>query len=80
VLLALTVVLTAWAVIGVRRAALPAIVLLGIEALQIVVGITQSRLGLPEILVGIHMVLSVCAVAAATWLVLALRDPSDSGA
>ena len=74
VLLALTLVLTAWALVGVRRAVLPALVLLGIEVLQIAVGITQSRLGLPELLVGTHMVLSVCAVAAVTWLLLALRE------
>ena len=35
-----------------------ALVLLGIEAAQIVVGLTQARLGLPEVLVGIHMVLA----------------------
>jgi cytochrome c oxidase assembly protein subunit 15 len=37
--------------------------LLAVEALQVVVGITQSRLGLPELLVGIHMVLACVLVA-----------------
>ncbi len=48
-------------------------VLLAIEVVQIIVGITQSRLGLPEILVGVHMVLAVCLVAAMTAVVLSLR-------
>jgi len=75
-LLALTVVLAAWAVLRVRRMTLPVLVLLGIELLQVAVGLTQSRLGLPEILVGIHMVLAACLAAAATWVVLLLHRPA----
>ncbi|MCY7412348.1 MAG: COX15/CtaA family protein, partial [Salinibacterium sp.] len=48
--------------------------LIGIEVVQIVVGVAQARLGLPEILVGIHMVLA-CALAAAMTIVwLSLRE------
>jgi cytochrome c oxidase assembly protein subunit 15 len=49
------------------------LVLLGIELVQIAVGLTQSRLGLPEILVGIHMVLACCIGAAMVAVVLSLR-------
>jgi cytochrome c oxidase assembly protein subunit 15 len=49
--------------------------LLLVEGLQIAVGITQARLGLPEILVGIHMVLA--SLLAATYIVvlLSMKDP-----
>jgi cytochrome c oxidase assembly protein subunit 15 len=50
-----------------------ALVLLAIEIVQIVVGISQARLGLPEILVGIHMVLAGALVGAMTTVVLTLR-------
>lgn len=72
-LLALTIVLVGWAIVGVRQVLVPVLVLFGLELLQIAVGLIQSRLGLPEVLVGIHMVLAACLTAAATWLVLALR-------
>jgi len=49
------------------------IVLVAIEVVQIIVGVTQSRLGLPELLVGVHMVLAVCLVSAMTAVVLSLR-------
>lgn len=55
-----------------------ALVLLGIEAAQIVVGLTQARLGLPEVLVGIHMVLAVCLGGSMTAVVLALRTDRSS--
>lgn len=45
------------------------ITLLLINGAQIIVGIAQSRLGLPELLVGLHMLLA-CLVAAATTLAL----------
>lgn len=48
--------------------------LLAVEAVQIAVGIAQARLGLPELLVGIHMVLSVCLVGAAVAMLLSLRE------
>jgi len=56
--------------------------LLAIEVVQIVVGIAQARLGLPEILVGIHMVLSCALAAAMTAVLLSLRETrsnSDGG-
>ncbi len=49
------------------------VILLGVEFVQIAVGLTQARLGLPELLVGIHMVLAVCLVSAMTAVVLSLR-------
>jgi cytochrome c oxidase assembly protein subunit 15 len=56
---------------SVRRFALA---LLAVEVVQIVVGITQARLGLPEILVGLHMVLAAVLVSAMTAVVLSLRE------
>lgn len=53
-----------------RRAVLG---LLAVEAVQITVGIAQARLGLPEILVGIHMVLACVLIALATLALLSLR-------
>ncbi|PJJ72216.1 cytochrome c oxidase assembly protein subunit 15 [Diaminobutyricimonas aerilata] len=47
--------------------------LLGVMLVQIVVGVTQARLGLPELLVGMHMVLAVCTVSLTTASVLSLR-------
>lgn len=44
-----------------------------VELAQIAVGITQARLGLPEVLVGAHMVLSGLLVGAMTAVVLSLR-------
>jgi cytochrome c oxidase assembly protein subunit 15 len=49
--------------------------LLAVEVAQIAVGLTQARLGLPEILVGTHMVLACCLAAAMTAVVLSLREP-----
>jgi cytochrome c oxidase assembly protein subunit 15 len=73
VLLGLTVVLVVAAVaarLGVTRWALS---LLAVEAVQVAVGLAQARLGLPPVLVGIHMVLAALLVAAMTALVLSLR-------
>jgi cytochrome c oxidase assembly protein subunit 15 len=53
-----------------------AIGLLAIEVLQVVVGVTQSRLGLPPLLVGIHMILAALLAAAMAWVVLSLRTPA----
>jgi cytochrome c oxidase assembly protein subunit 15 len=47
--------------------------LLVIEAVQIAVGITQARLGLPEVLVGIHMVLACVLIALVTLTLLSMR-------
>lgn len=44
-----------------------------VEVVQIAVGITQARLGLPEVLVGIHMVLAATLVAAMTSTILSSR-------
>jgi cytochrome c oxidase assembly protein subunit 15 len=53
--------------------------LFAIELVQIVVGISQARLGLPELLVGIHMVLAATLVAGITAVVLSLRTtPADA--
>jgi cytochrome c oxidase assembly protein subunit 15 len=52
--------------------------LLVVEMLQTIVGITQARLGLPELLVGIHMVLASLLVAAMTAVVLSLRSVAST--
>ncbi len=71
--LGLTVVIVAAAwlipVPGLRKSSM---LLLAIEGAQIVVGVTQARLGLPEILVGLHMVLACALAAAMTLTVLSL--------
>jgi len=54
--------------------------LLGIEVVQIAIGLWQARTGLPVPLVNIHMVLAVCLVAAMTAVVLHLKLPSVTGA
>ncbi len=43
---------------------------------QVLVGVWQAREGLPELLVGIHMVLAALAAAAYTVVVLRLRRPA----
>lgn len=71
--LALTLGIVAWTL----RAGLPRrfpLMLLGVELVQIAVGITQARTGLPPALVGTHMVLSALLVAAMTAVVLSLRN------
>ncbi|RFA14699.1 heme A synthase [Subtercola boreus] len=50
--------------------------LLVVELAQIVVGLTQSRLGLPPALVIVHMVLAASLVAAMTATLLAERRPT----
>jgi cytochrome c oxidase assembly protein subunit 15 len=50
------------------------ITLLALNAVQIMVGIAQSRMGLPEILVGIHMLLACLVSAAVTNVLLNLRQ------
>jgi cytochrome c oxidase assembly protein subunit 15 len=80
VLLGLTVVLVVAAIaarLGVTRWA---ITLLAVEAVQVVVGLAQARLGLPPVLVGIHMVLAALLVAAMTALVLSLRSSAGPAA
>ncbi|MFI8632207.1 heme A synthase [Microbacterium sp. NPDC077663] len=77
-LLALTVTLavTAW-----RRSLRPrrwVTVLLAVEAVQIAVGLYQARNGLPELAVGIHMVLAALTAAAMTVVVLRLKAPAHT--
>lgn len=52
------------------------IALLGVELVQIGVGLYQARNGLPELAVGIHMVLAALAAATMTVVVLHLRKPA----
>ncbi|MGN8552626.1 UNVERIFIED_CONTAM: COX15/CtaA family protein [Microbacterium sp. SLM126] len=79
-LFALTVVLVvaAWR----SRAAAPkllrwTIVLLAVELVQIAVGLYQARNGLPELAVGVHMVLAALAAATMTVVVLHLKRPAQ---
>ena len=75
--LALTVVIVAAAwLIPVPSLRLSSLLLLAVEGAQIVVGIAQARLGLPEILVGLHMVLACVLAAAMTVTVLNLKTPT----
>lgn len=80
-LFAVTVIL-AIAAVTLRYARVTRFVLAltAVEVVQIVVGITQSRLGLPEVLVGIHMVLAGCLVATVTAVVAASRPDESSAA
>lgn len=73
--LGLTIVL----LVGAVQMRLPAVakavgLLLAVELAQIVVGVSQSRMGLPELLVGIHMVLACVLAAAMTSVMLNLRN------
>lgn len=74
-LLALTVVL----LIAAWRLQLPTVrwtaVLLGVELVQIAVGLYQARNGLPPLAVGVHMVLAALTAAAMTVVVLRLKHP-----
>lgn len=60
---------------GLRRAATA---LVAVEGVQIAVGIAQARLGLPEILVGVHMVLACVLVAVMTAVLLLQRERLDN--
>ncbi|MEG2386433.1 MAG: heme A synthase, partial [Aurantimicrobium sp.] len=51
------------------------LMLLAVNVAQIVVGIIQSRTGLPPLLVGIHMLLACLVAAATTSALLNLRKP-----
>jgi cytochrome c oxidase assembly protein subunit 15 len=54
------------------------VALLLINGAQILVGITQANNGLPELLVGLHMLLACLLSAAVTLALLNLRTPSSS--
>lgn len=79
-LLVLTIVLTvtAWT----RR--LPVrgwiTVLLAAELVQVAIGLYQARNGLPELLVGVHMVLAALTAATMTVVVMHLKGPRISAA
>lgn len=76
VLFALTLVLlVVAAVMKDRRVLRATVLLLAIELVQIVVGIAQARLGLPEILVVVHMLLAALSAAAVTVVVMRLKTP-----
>ncbi|RWR21330.1 heme A synthase [Microbacterium enclense] len=49
--------------------------LLAVELVQIAVGLYQARNGLPELAVGIHMVLAALTAAAMTVVILRLKAP-----
>lgn len=66
--------------VGTARFRRTAIAVLSIVGVQIVVGLVQARNGLPEILVGIHMVLAAVAAALAVSLLLAARSDSRTEA
>lgn len=72
---ALTIVLFvgAWRTPPALRLKLWVGLLLATELVQIGVGLWQARTGLPILLVNIHMVLSVCLVAAMTAVVMNLK-------
>lgn len=73
-LFGLTILLVAFAYLQkIPRVRLMVSLLLAVEILQIIVGITQARLGLPIVLVGIHMVLACLLTAAMTSVILSLR-------
>jgi cytochrome c oxidase assembly protein subunit 15 len=75
--LTIALVIAAWR----SRAAAPlllrrTVLLLGVELVQIAVGLYQARNGLPELAVGVHMVLAALAAATMTVVVLHLRKPA----
>lgn len=76
--LALTLVLVvgAWRTPPALRLRLWTLLLLAVEALQIVVGLWQARTGLPIVLVNIHMVLAMMLVAAMTVVMMHLTAPT----
>ena len=52
------------------------VALLGVEFVQIAVGLYQARNGLPEFAVGVHMVLAALAAATMTVVILHLKRPA----
>ncbi|WP_198417844.1 COX15/CtaA family protein [Cryobacterium serini] len=74
--LVLTIVLLAASVGGKLPVRRFVVALLVIELVQILVGLLQANLGLPPVLVGLHMVLACVLAAAMTALVLNLKAPT----
>ncbi|WP_346231284.1 COX15/CtaA family protein [Parafrigoribacterium mesophilum] len=70
--LSLVVLYVAWRERGESVAFRFAVLLLGIELVQILVGIVQVRLAVPAILVGVHMILACLLAIAVTAMVLSL--------
>ena len=76
-LAAVLVVLLVGAIATRQRRYLGAVIaVIAVVAVQIAVGIAQSRLGIPPLLVGIHMVLAGITVALGVVLVDATRRPA----
>ena len=74
--LTLVIVVLAWRLgLPVRRWSTA---LLAVEVVQIAVGLYQARNGLPEIAVGVHMVLAALTAATMTVVVLRLKSPASS--
>jgi heme a synthase len=57
----------------------PATVLLGLEAAQATVGFVQYFAGLPVAVVMLHMLGAALVAAAATWLLISVREPDEAG-
>lgn len=74
-LFALVVVLVVWAWRSGLRPFAWMLVLLAVLVVQILVGVYQSRNGLPPFAVGVHMVLAALTVSAMTVAVLRLKRP-----
>ena len=64
--------------LGIRLLIRFSVLLVAIELVQIAVGLTQARLGLPEPLVAAHMVLAGVLAAAMTAVLLSLREPAPA--
>jgi cytochrome c oxidase assembly protein subunit 15 len=79
-LLALTLVLTGVAWARNLRPRTWITILLAAEVVQIAVGLYQARNGLPELAVGIHMVLAALTAAAMTVVILRLKAPASDAA
>jgi cytochrome c oxidase assembly protein subunit 15 len=78
--LVLTIVLLAASVRGKLPVRRFVVALFVIELVQIVVGLLQANLGLPPVLVGVHMVLASVLAAAMTVVVLNLKAPTRQSA
>ncbi len=56
----------------------PATLLLGLEGAQAVVGFVQYFAGLPVAVVMLHMLGAALVAAAATWLLISVREPDGA--
>ena len=71
----LLVLLAGSAILRARPYLMRLVILILVIGAQIVVGITQAQLGIPPLLVGIHMVIAGIATAVMVALVYALKRP-----